>query len=285
MEFSSGSKMFIAGTPYRAGDFSKFSSKDLSLKIHISPAQIDYLISEKKSSRVLCVQPYQNASSRRDQSAVQFLESVLSEDELMKNLFAERQIGILTPDFTLLPKEFSDTRLTDEWKKKFTQQKNSSVLCRDQIADMNLEVYYAVPVQMMKLLDDIPKDFKLHHSITNQIATLALRDRGKTVYCTVQSGFLQILYLNSAQLMFANIFPYQSAEDFIYFLLAIYKQHHLDPENVKVVLQGEIMKDSAMFHLVYRYIRNIEFGKPPSQWKFDDDYPFPQHFYFSLFCS
>ncbi|HYV91198.1 MAG TPA: DUF3822 family protein [Chitinophagales bacterium] len=285
MEISSGSKTFITGAPYRASDSSKFSAADLSLKIHISSAQIAYLISEKKNRRVLCLQPYQNPSSTKEQSATKFLESVLSEDELLKNLFSERQIGILTPDFTLLPKEFSDSHLSDQWKKKFTQQKNSSVLCADQIEDMNLEVDFVVPTQVINLLEDILKKYKLHHSITNQIRTLASRNQGRAVYCTVQSGFLQVIYLDSGQLMFANIFQYQSAEDFIYFLLAVYNQHHLDPENVKVVLLGEIMKDSAMFQLVYKYIRNIEFGKPSAQWKFDDDYPFPPHFYFSLLCS
>lgn len=284
MEILHGSKNFIAGEPYRAHDFSNFAFSELVLKIHLSPSQIDYLIATKDDRRILCLQVYQNTSSDNYRSLSQFAGEVFSNDEVLKNLFSERHAGILTTDFTLVPAEFTDRKLIDEWKKQFTREPGSSTLCADALHSLNLQVTYAVPTQVLTLLGNFMNKFNLNHSISNLLETLVLRNEGKTVYCNVQAGFLQVIFLNEKKIVFANIFLYQSPEDFIYFLLAIYKQLELDPENVKVILLGEIVKDSALYHLVYKYIRNIEFGKSVEQWKFDDDYPFPDHFYFSLFC-
>lgn len=284
MEISHGSKSFIAGAAYYAHDFSNFAFSELVLKIYISSSQIQYLMATGTDKRILCLQIYENASGDKYPSLSRFVDDVFSDNDVLKNLFLESHVEILTPDFTLIPKEFTDRKLIDEWKKRFTRDDDSSNLYTDDLPSMNLQVAYVIPPHVLTLVGIFMNKFNLSHSISNQLKTLVLRNEGKAVYCNVQSGFLQVIFLREKQLVFANIFFYRSPEDFIYFLLAIYKQLELDPENVKVVLLGEIVKDSALYHLVYKYIRNIEFGKPSEQWKFDNDYPFPAHFYFSLLC-
>jgi hypothetical protein len=37
------------------------------------------------------------------------------------------------------------------------------------------------------------------------------------------------------------------------------------PEQVMVTLSGEIVKNSAIFEIMYKYIRNISFAEPISQ--------------------
>lgn len=274
----------MVGASYHTHDFPGFSSSELVLNIHLSSSRIDYLLSTKKDNRILCLDVFQNTSGDKYPSLSLFVDNVFADNKVLNKLFSECQTEILTIDFTLVPEQFADHKLIAEWQKRFTRDPGSSTLCTDALQLLNLKVAYTIPTQVLTLLRDHMTRLDVNHSISRLLKALVSGNEGKAVYCNVQSGFLQVIFLNEKQLMFANIFNYQSPEDFIYFLLATYKKLELDPENVKVILLGEIMKDSALFHLIYKYIRNIEFGKPAEKWKFDDDYPFPAHFYFSLLC-
>ncbi len=62
------------------------------------------------------------------------------------------------------------------------------------------------------------------------------------------------------------------------------KELNLDPETCKVILYGELSLDSAIFNLLYKYIRYINFGSKPNQIQFS--YRFDEimdHRYFDLY--
>jgi hypothetical protein len=69
----------------------------------------------------------------------------------------------------------------------------------------------------------------------------------------------------------------------MYFLGYVLEYLELNPEIVMVTLLGEIEKDSALYEIAYKYVRNIRFGVRNEDFKFSyvfDD--LPRHFYFPL---
>jgi hypothetical protein len=90
--------------------------------------------------------------------------------------------------------------------------------------------------------------------------------------------------LEGKNLLFYNTFNYHSAEDFIYYLLFVCEQLHLNPEKTELQLLGEIEKNSAIHLITQKYVRHVQFGERADQ----ADYSYqlqalPKHSYFTLF--
>ena len=83
-----------------------------------------------------------------------------------------------------------------------------------------------------------------------------------------------------------NSFACKTPEDILYHTLNAYEQLQLNPESEKLVLSGRVERDSAVCHLLFSYIRQIEFASRPSvagySYVFD---AVPSHFYHDLFTQ
>ena len=83
--------------------------------------------------------------------------------------------------------------------------------------------------------------------------------------------------------MYYNAFKYKTKEDFIYYLIFVLDQLKLNPEEIELVLSGLIDKNSKLFEMVYKYVRNITF--PPLDASYNYSYIFndiPSHQYSNL---
>jgi hypothetical protein len=72
-------------------------------------------------------------------------------------------------------------------------------------------------------------------------------------------------------------------EDIAYYLIFVFEQLNLNPEEITLVLMGSVDRYSPVYDLLFRYIRNIDFAARNDSISYS--YIFnevPDHFYFSL---
>ena len=65
--------------------------------------------------------------------------------------------------------------------------------------------------------------------------------------------------LKENKLNYYNNFSFKTREDFIYFLLSAIENLNLNPEDVDLVLMGEINKGMKSWEMIHRYIRSFRF--------------------------
>ncbi len=278
MEISTGSNLFIAGAPFNANGFELNHVHDCELRVFISPVQmVVVIIGGERQLEYL--QPFQPASLVVKK--LEFIQSVLFNNEYLKKNFRKKTVSILTQDFIVAPKEIANETFSEKWKSRFSNNVDS-FLCHDIFKADGAEIIYAIDTDFKKSLDKILTDYSLNHALSGEIEFLVSKNSERKIYCIVHTGYMQVLLLNNKQVEFVNVFYYNSPDDFIYFILAVYKYWDLNPEVDPLVLLGEVVKDSSMYHFVYKYIRNVEFGRFNNEISFPKDYPFPPHFYFSL---
>jgi hypothetical protein len=110
---------------------------------------------------------------------------------------------------------------------------------------------------------------QIHHHSSVFIESFLLIKRHSIepmqVFVNVHSGFFDMVVIHDRKLRFHNSFAYSTAEDFIYFVLFVFEQLKLLPEKVLVTLSGEILKNSAIYEIMYKYIRNLDFAVPIAQ--------------------
>ncbi|MBI4945347.1 MAG: DUF3822 family protein [Bacteroidetes bacterium] len=127
------------------------------------------------------------------------------------------------------------------------------------------------------------------HNSTSFIEGLLIRNKnkkGKKVFSDFHSSYFEIVILEDGKLLFSNSFKYKAPEDIAYYILFVYEQLHLNPEEIELVLSGEIEKTEKEHALLYNYIRHVKFASPPEGFKYSYNFDeIPNHKFFSLFTQ
>ena len=102
-------------------------------------------------------------------------------------------------------------------------------------------------------------EFEYKHHATVLIEKLLKRNREEGFYVNVNFSSLDIVYIKDNSLEFYNSFEFETKEDFIYYILFAMEQLALDPNEISLVLMGEIDEDSELYSMLFTYVRNIDF--------------------------
>ena len=105
-----------------------------------------------------------------------------------------------------------------------------------------------------------------------------------SVFCHAMGGKLEITAIEKGVLTLHNSFNCQNAKDFVYYVLSVYEQLKLNPEQVPVYLSGWLNNLSPELADLKRYIRNVEWEERPAEFTYS--YTFndsPAHTFNRLF--
>ena len=132
------------------------------------------------------------------------------------------------------------------------------------------------------------RNFEIHHHASVFIESLAIQNKliivEQQVYLHIGSGFFDFIFFQDRKLKYYNTFVFNSSEDFIYFLLFAMEQLSINPESATVHLSGEIIEDSALFNILYKYVRFPKFMEIPAEINFADELSaLPYYRYINLF--
>jgi hypothetical protein len=134
---------------------------------------------------------------------------------------------------------------------------------------------------------EIGKKLSISHSFSTLLSELLIAEKHSTestVFAHVHDRYVDLIHLKKGKVLLANTFHIQSAEDYLYYLLFALEQEGLNPETVRLVLLGDVYKESRIYELSYQYVRHLEFwkGKRPGNESFEFQELAP-HLYFTLF--
>ena len=149
---------------------------------------------------------------------------------------------------------------------------------------------YAIPDLLQKELVRNWPAIHIQHLSSILIESLNLNFKhtagDDTVFLNVREDCFDLIYFRNSRLYFYNVFRYQTREDFIYFLLASFEQLKLNPESAKLVLMGTIDKNSQIYEMIHRYIRNSSFIENNSAFRYsyvmDDTDLYPYYCLFAI---
>lgn len=107
------------------------------------------------------------------------------------------------------------------------------------------------------------------------------RQKSMSLFINIDS--VEVLVHKNERLLYCNQFSFQSPEELLKYVLVVMDQLGLDPNVSKVQLWGNVNPQSEYFKILYKYIRNISFGKRPSiimfSFEFDE---IDEYLYFDL---
>lgn len=154
---------------------------------------------------------------------------------------------------------------------------NTRILKTDFIAHDEIELARAVNVyipytNIINYFFDRYGEFEYRHSVSILLENLLKKEKSNTpcVYLNNKKGNYDLVVIEEGKLIFCNSFKYETAEDFLYYLLFTAEQLNLDPLKFELQIFGDISEESELYQLSYRYIKNISITETNSIYSFSN---------------
>jgi Protein of unknown function (DUF3822) len=112
------------------------------------------------------------------------------------------------------------------------------------------------------------------------------KQRQAQMHIFVEYNHLVLCVQRGGKLELCNIYPYRTAQDFIYFVLFVMDELGLERENCDLKIYGMISQVSEIFRLLRTYVQKINIVSVKPAWiSFSHEYDnLPFHYYFDSFC-
>jgi len=192
---------------------------------------------------------------------------IMAADELLRLPYKNIRVIWQSQTSTLVPAPLFDIGARESYL-QFNQGLDAGdVVISDNIRNADAYNIFAVPAELYTAVGSLHP--RIHHHASVLIETLLLLNRHNInpmqVFVNVHTGFFDMVVINERKLRFYNSFAYNSVEDFIYFVLYVFEQLKLMPEKDMVTLSGQILKNSPIYDIMYKYIRYLTFAGPIGQ--------------------
>ena len=267
-------------------NFNKKSTSSYDLSILLGMDSFVYFIGDVQRN-VLAYKTYVFEEKEKDFSKLKApLQAVLLNDKLLKLPYRKIKLSLLHPISTLIPNALYDENQKVAYLDKLTKLSDDDIIKVDELADLEMKNVYLVNKDITKLIRSYFPNAKFFHSTSALLLGLkkyVQHTNGQMIFGNVRDKTIQIIYFDGNNLVFSNRFEFHSAKDFIYYVMNVYDQFNLKPETVPFVISGEVVAESEIYHLLYRYIRNLKMIKLPGAYQFGTQMKgHNQHFYFDL---
>lgn len=275
----------IAGAKYESPEAAGIPDADCEVNVLIAPAQLVYLVANTHTKKVVLLQPYQFSRISSVHEWHKSVDEVFASDPWLHKEVAIKRTGVFSTSFTLVPADFDHENARRTILKANCTVDEESVVHADIVAGGSIHLLYALSPEIVQHFSGKAGQ-RLTHALSgliNYLLSIHQAAESENLYVYVQASSFQLLLISNKSLHYCNSFNYYSPEDFLYHLLFTCKQLRLDPELVPLTIMGEMMRESAMYQLLIKYIRNVQFARSVDTMKFNKDYPLPPHFFFNLF--
>jgi hypothetical protein len=248
------------GQSFSSPAFDKNNMKDYRLSIGLSLDGFSFLLMDEKQN-ILSLNTVHFQPEHGWDAILPALKEHISSFSWIGNVMKNKVALADTARFTLMP-----FALYEHKEKRLYVELNHPVHEDDSIKDDMLKshrsyVIYALPQQVFNKINMwIPGIFWKHYA-ANLINCIADSYQPDTkVVADVRDKRFYVMAFSENRLKFCNAFRYQNKEDFVYFLLLVYKQLKMSPADVPLRISGLLKKESQIDQLLRKYIRQVDYG-------------------------
>ena len=289
---------FTAIHTYSDPGLEKQRSYDYELSIRLSAEAISYCLSDSNTAKFLHLESFDLAEpgmrpyipGDRELNDTTKLNALLDGDlHWLTNKFSKTRVLIDQGNSSLMPEALyseEDKGNIFEFNIAGGPYKESE-LHHDHLHSLNAYSIYHVPASLDSLINKFFPEAAVFHHSSAIIQSLYLKymnqESDKHVFVNTGKSRVDILRLQGKKLEYFNSFRYNTAEDFMYYLIFVVEQLGLNPESVEMMMMGEVDKHSSLSDLVHKYIRNVHFIKRNEDFRYSFVFDqVPGHYYYNL---
>tara|TARA_B100000809_G_scaffold144339_1_gene141938 strand:- start:28669 stop:29517 length:849 start_codon:yes stop_codon:yes gene_type:complete len=190
------------------------------------------------------------------------VQAIFEENKLLNQSYKKVIVLHQNELSTIVPHEYFDEGNLKDYLKQTVKVLPIDYISYDSLTYCNANVVYIPFVNINNYLFQKYGGFDFYHSSTVLIDLLQEKQKASEnhkVYINIHQNCFELIVFNKQELLLVNNFDFQTAEDFIYYILFSLEQLEQDPNTIDVELLGDIEKESELYAIAYKYIRNVKF--------------------------
>ena len=196
---------------------------------------------------------------------LELIEQLFNQDDLLQLKYESVSVTHFNNLVTQVPHPFFNKEHLAQYLQNTVKVLKNDFITYDEVINTEIINVYIPFVNINNFLLDKYGVFIYKHSSTILIEKLLNNYKnleGDYCFVNVSKNNLDIVVLKNKKLELFNSFNFTTKEDFIYYILFTAEQLNLNPEELNLVLLGDIEKESELFTILYQYVRNVTFYKP-----------------------
>lgn len=231
------------------------------LSVQVSLNGLSFLVTNLESCEVVFFHTKILDYSTTPEELLMEIETILFNTDILNSKFHEVSIVYSTPIYSLVPASLFDETKASEYLKFNSKILANDYMAHDVLEDQDMVVVYVPFMNINNFFFEQYGSFNYYHSTTILLKAILENEKYSLpkMYLHFQKNGFDCIVLKNGELQLCNSYSYKTPEDFIYYTLFCMEQLKLNPENLPVLICGEIDKDDANYKMAYTYIRNIEF--------------------------
>ncbi|APG59420.1 DUF3822 family protein [Christiangramia salexigens] len=266
----------------------KIKNSNMKLSIQVSLNGLSFCILDQNEDRISFFKKVDFKNPLNPIKVLAKIEEEYEKEEALSQDIHEVTLLFRNSLFSLVPLELFDEEKASDYLKF-----NAKILKTDFIAfdklDQEMVNVYVPYANITNYFFDKYGEFEYRHSLSVLVETLmkhSPKQEKPLVYLHSLDGSFELVIIENSKLLLANSFDYDTKEDFLYYLLFTAEQLELDPNELELILLGDISKESDEYKLTWDYIKNVSFLGPFHSFKFDtSNFPENEHSEYLLLKS
>jgi hypothetical protein len=258
----------------------KKSTSACELSILIGMDSFDYMVLDEQR-QVLALRSHALGAGGRSAAA----RAIFQGDAMLQQPYRRIGVGVAGPKSALVPERLFDEGEKEAYLRQVVELEAADSVRVDFLTSLSLCQVYALPRGLEDFVRQAFPTAQLAHQSTAllQAYLAAAPEAGHTVIAHLRGNWMYLAVFDGGQLVFANSFGFKAAKDFIYYLLLVYQQLDLNPEEQPLFFSGQLLENSEIYKEAYRYIRHLRFWGAPTGIQFGPRLgQEPPHLYYDL---
>jgi hypothetical protein len=261
------------------------SFDQLCLSIQVSNSTFCYSIIDWSNSKQLLLKDYHFDSSIKNYNVLTNLEVVYSDNPILNKPFKKISVSIVNNTYTIVPAPFFDSNEAEVYLKLNCKLQNDDFVLYSSMKNMNAYCIFAMDKKIKSFFDFKHTGVKYLHQamVLNDALLNNFKNNDQThVIANIRQSEFDLVVLKNKKTEMINSFSYTNADDLLFHLLYACEQLSINPDKQEILISGEILKNSAIFEKMSKYIRHVRFisrnNSIAYSYKFND---VPEHFYYT----
>ena len=255
--------------------FNVAESRNYSLTFELGDKTVGFSILDEEKNRYVAIGHFRN-----------HLADVAAHIPLLQLPYRSVKGIIGNSRFTLIPEALYQEEEKDNYFNFLHDREAGDVVYSDHLEHLGIWTVYSVSGHSRREIEKVFQKVITCHISTMLIQKLWMNVKnmtGRKTFLNLRDGQFDVLVFDGRQLIYCNTFHFMTPEDIAYYMIFVFEQLGLNPEDVGLALLGNVDRYSPVYDLLFRYIRNIEFARRNEgcgySYLFNE---IPDHFYYSL---
>ena len=235
-------------------------TSNIKLSIHVSLNGLSFCIIDVISKEISFLRTYFLSKTSTPKELLRTLIKGFKENDELSNNFSSVKIIHYNNLSTVVPEPLFDKNNALSYLKFNSKILQNDYVAFDKIFNNECVNVYIPYVNINNYIFEMFDSFIYKHYSSIILEKVKLNEKNTatpSLYLNINVNHMELIYFVKNKLVFYNRFDFNTKEDLIYYLLFSIDQLKLNPEEIPVVITGDISKDDDNYMIIYKYIRNV----------------------------